>query len=689
MRLPARIALTLFLWGPAGWGVPAVLARVVPAAPADTVIAAPPAGGATRDAASPGTPTWPPLTAEDRQLTRFGNDPSGLSSPAVVLFEEADVDDRAPGGRRQTIHRRVKILTPDGVDRARNTIQLAGGLQRLTEFAARTVLPDGTVLPFDNSKVVRRGVPGGRDEVQFELARPGVGAILEYRYTIVGGPVPDQAGWIFQHEIPVLRSTYLWHPGFGRTSHWTLLKADEFSPTVEPVTAPGRPDSLVAARFELRNLPAVPDEAWGPPFLETRARLMTSYTRLPMTADEYWNLFASQDRERVDRFIAGRERVAEKLLSGAPPPEGFEPRVRRAYDFAQSALQNVDALSGPAAGGVHIPSTADSLLAGGATNGEGIDLLFMAALAVFGIQSERAFVVDRDQAFFHREVPWAGQLSRSLVAVEGAADKVLFFSPGTPDAPPGFIPWYTQGITALLAAANGARFAATPVDEARQNRTTRLATLRLDADGRLTGRVSVAWSGQPEVDARLRWVAHSTRAERDQLQEEWRRLVAGIALDSLEVHNQASRAHNLDISVRVSAPGYGVLTDAGLLVNCAFLSREIRNPFAAGGRQQPVFVPYPRVGEDHLTLLPPVNWRPDSVPQRIDFQNSAGAYHSLWVWNGEALVYERNFSITAARLSAAESPALRELFDSVVAGDGTLASFVQLMLPPSKRGGKP
>lgn len=667
-------------------GAGTAFATVVPASPADTT-------AALREGDRPagGSFAWPRLSAEDRQLTRFGNDPTGVSSPAVILFEEADVDDRAPGGRRQTIHRRLKILTPGGVDRARNTIQLATGLQRLTEFAARTVLPDGTEIPFDPGKVVRRGVPGGREEVQFELPRPGVGAILEYRYTIVGGPAPDQAGWVFQHEIPTLRSTYQWRPGFGRTSHWSLLKADEFTPMVEPVTAPGHPDSLLAARFELRDLAAVPDEAWGPPFLETRARLMTSYTRFPMTPDDYWNLFAARDRERVDRFVAGRERVTEKLLAGTPPPDTFEPRVRRAYEFAQGAVQNVEALAGsaPAGGGAHIPATADSLLAGGATNGEGVDLLFMAALAVFGIKADRAFVVDRDQAFFHREVPWAGQLSRSLVAVEVAADRVLFFSPGTPDAPPGFIPWYTQGITALVATADGARFAPTPVDDAGQNRTLRLATLQLDADGRLTGHVSVAWSGQPEIDARLRWMARSADAERGRLQEEWRRLVKGITLDSLEVQNRADRAHNLKISARVKAPGYGVLSDAGMLVNCAFLSREMRNPFATAGRRQPVFVPYPRIGEDHLTLRPPLNWKPDTVPQRIDFENAAGAYHALWIWNGEALVHERQFSIKAARLTVEEWPALRDLFEAAVAGDGTLASFVPLMLPPSKRGGKP
>lgn len=662
-------------------GLPAARATVVAAAPAS------PVGPA--DTLRTGPAAWPPLSAEDRQLTRFGNDPTGVVSPAVILFEEAEVDDRAPGGRRQTIHRRLKILSDAGADRARNTIQLASGLQRLTEFAARTVLPDGSVVPFDTGKVTRRGVPGGREEVRFELPRAGAGAILEYRYTIVGGPPPDQAGWVFQHEIPTLRSSYKWYPGFGQTSHWTLLQGDSFAPTVEPVTAPGHPDSLLAARFELHDLPGVPDEPWGPPFLETRARLMTTYTRYPMTADEYWNLFARQDRERVERFVAGREKLTEKLLAGAPPPATFEPRVRRAYEFAQGALQNVEALAGAGpGGGVHIPSTADSLLAQAVTNGEGIDLLFMAALDVFGIKADRAFVVDRDQAFFHREVPWAGQLSRSLVAVAVSPDRVLFFSPGTPDAPPGFIPWYTQGITALVTSAEGARFAPTPVDEAAQNGTLRLATLRLDADGGVTGRVTVSWSGQPEVDARLRWMTHVTDADRDRLRDEWRRQVKGLTLDSLEVQNRASREHNLKLSARIKAPGYGALSDVGMLVNCAFLSRETRNPFAVERRQQPVFVPYPRVGEDHLTLSPPPNWKPDTVPTRIDFENAAGAYHALWVWNGEALVYERIFRVTAARLGAEEAYALRDLYDNAVAGDGTLASFVPLMLPPSKRGGK-
>ena len=56
-----------------------------------------------------------------------------------------------------------------------------------------------------------------------------------------------------------------------------------------------------------------------------------------------------------------------------------------------------------------------------------------------------------------------------------------------------------------MARAEGASFAPTPIDDASVNRTLREADVRLDAAGQLAGRVKVSWSGQAEIDARLRW----------------------------------------------------------------------------------------------------------------------------------------------------------------------------------------
>lgn len=632
-------------------------------------------------AAEPHGAPFPPISPAERAFERMPGDPPELTPVAVILFEESTVDDRAAGGRSQDVHRRLKILTPGGVSRARTALTLVAGVQRLVRFEGRTVRSDGTESPLDAAGITRR-TTGGREEIDIRFPDAVPGSIVEYRYRIEGGPVPDQAGWIFQHDVPTLRSTFVWHPGFGRTSHWALLKAEGLDPRVEPVTAPERPDSLLAARFELRNLAAIPDEPWGPPALETRARLVTTYTDLPMAADDYWTAYLQYQREAVAAFTSDRTALAARLRAAGPPPDGFDARVRRAYEFAQSAITNVEIAGEPAP---PLPGTADSLLALGHAGGEGVDLVFLAALAEYGIAAERAWVVDRDQGFFHREVPWAGQFSRSLVAVRGGEGQVVFFSPGTPFAPPGVLPWYTQGITALLSGDSGYQLAPTPVDPAGVNRIARRFTLELELDGTVEGTVEIDFSGQPEMEARLRYPAAALESLRERVAREWQKSLERVRVDSLRILHAERADRNLGLRARLSLPEFAPDVDRGRILNLALLSRELRDPFAAPQRAQPVFVPYPRTVVDNVRLRLGSDWKPASVPERIEFENEAGFYRAFWAYDGEDIVYQRSFGLTATKLEAKGARALSALYRQAIAGDGTLVALSRIVLPPSRR----
>ncbi|HEX7878091.1 MAG TPA: hypothetical protein VF720_01700, partial [Candidatus Eisenbacteria bacterium] len=59
-----------------------------------------------RPAGPAGAADWPKISDEERKLASV--DPAGPG--AVILFEEAEVDDRAAQGRVQSLYRRFKIL---------------------------------------------------------------------------------------------------------------------------------------------------------------------------------------------------------------------------------------------------------------------------------------------------------------------------------------------------------------------------------------------------------------------------------------------------------------------------------------------------------------------------------------------------------------------------------------------------
>jgi hypothetical protein len=623
---------------------------------------------------------WPPIAADERSLAAV--DPDGPG--AIILFEEAVVDDRRPEGRLQTLHRRLKILTDAGGPWADVTLRVDEPLERLVDFAARTVTADGRELTLTSGDGTRARGADGRVEIRFRLPAAEPGAIIEYRYALLGGAPPPVGGWVFQHDIPCRRSTFDWHPRLDVTSRWVLLSADRYDPRVEPLFRRDAPDSLDAARFEIVDLPAAPAEPWGPPPLEGRARVVTIYDETNLAPAGYWTGFTRAAREREREFAAGADRLRDELAALGPPPADFEGRVRRAYEFVQRRIRNTAARGDVS---LPVPPNADSLLAAGAGDPDALNLLFIAALDEFDIPATRAFVVDRDRAFFHADVLSPAQFHRTLVLVQPAPDRAFFFAPGTPFAPPGFIPWYVQGVTAVAAADSGARFVPTPIDPARVNGVKRTTRLTLDERGGLRGRVTLELSGQPELEARQTLaVAGPDGLERDLL-EEWRRALPGVVIDSLTARHVTALDRNLAVDVVFTAPSASRRIDAELLLNLAGVARMPANPLGRGEvpRVSPVLPRWPEVQEDYVTLSLPREWRVETLPEPVSFANEYGRYDARWLYDGRDLLYERILRLEAAWVAPDREPVLRELFDSVTRGDAVLTALGYRPVPPSRR----
>ncbi|TPW11837.1 MAG: hypothetical protein FD129_1579, partial [bacterium] len=357
---------------------------------------------------------------------------------------------------------------------------------------------------------------------------------------------------------------------------------------------------------------------------------------------------------------------------------------RRLYEFAQARLVNTAAAGRPAP---PVPTTVDSLLALGTGGPDAVNLLFIAALEARGIMATRAFTVDRDRAFFHPDILSPTQFHRSLVVVNPTPERAYFFAPGVPFAPPGMLPWYAQGVTAVAASDSGAMFVPTPIDAAGVNRVRRTAKLTLDGDGNLKGHMTVEPSGQLEMELRGTLGLSGRKGLLDQLASAWRPALPSVRLDSLVTRNDGDPSHDLAIDLALDATSIGRRVDAELLINTALVARLDRNPLGSGDapRRQPVLVRWPEVSQDFLTLSLPRDWAVESLPSAVKFSNEFGSYEALWLFDGVNLVYQRSFTLSAARLDPIASRALRELLDQVVAGDSRLVALTFRPVAPSRR----
>src|SRR5882724_4784027 len=82
---------------------------------------------------------WKPITQEDLKYTE-----PGVS--AVILYESEEADDTHSSRQR---YRRIKILSEEGKKYATVGIPYDRGYINIGQIRARTIRPDGTIVPFD------------------------------------------------------------------------------------------------------------------------------------------------------------------------------------------------------------------------------------------------------------------------------------------------------------------------------------------------------------------------------------------------------------------------------------------------------------------------------------------------------------------------------------------------------------
>ena len=141
---------------------------------------------------------WPPITPEDQQIKDVPGIPGAAAIQLYYSYYRDDNDEFV------IEHKRIKILNEAGKRYADVQIKVDPGVL-LTELAARTVHPDGTVAefkgrPFDKTILKTRGLKYAAKA--FTLPEVTTGSIIEYRYKLTWHSrfIAD-ASWAIQGEL--------------------------------------------------------------------------------------------------------------------------------------------------------------------------------------------------------------------------------------------------------------------------------------------------------------------------------------------------------------------------------------------------------------------------------------------------------------------------------------------------------
>lgn len=611
----------------------------------------------------------PPLTDAEKALTAVPGEPN---APAVVLIKRGEFLMAGYGQRTASlssslhIQVRLKILTDEGKSNGEVAIGHSD-YQRLHGFHGRTILPDGRIVPVAaDAKFVRktsRSLKTFTTAVAFPAVQ--VGAILEYEYELWFDSIFFLEPWYFAEEVPVRYSEITF-----KTPLTVAAQAWSRGPArVKVQRQTDRTSNGYITKAWAENIPAVPDDAYGPPYQDLAAQMLmlpTSYTT-EYTRDalmESWPKTCELIGRSYDQAIRKDGGVA-KTARGLAPSGSPRERAETLYRFVRDQIENDGYIGVATDGDRGIGKVLDEHKGDRAQKA----LLLQAMLAAVKVDSHLVWAADRDRGAIDPALPNPRWFDTVLVLLDLDGKKV-YLDPD--DRSLGFgrlRPGY-EGTPALIYDQKKPEGVVLPAAPYEQNLERAEIDLALDAKGRLTGTGTLRLSGQ-KAYPKLDWKADeakATEAWKEWLDKRFREFQVS-AVKVVEAREEGKVTLTWALAQREEE----VLGDEVTLVPSVPLG-PLAQPFVqpATSRRSGVVFDTPYRQEVELRLRWPEGWKLESAPKENNVAGKAGGL-SLDVESKPAersLVYKRRFDITQRRLdTSADYEAGRSLFADVEKSD--------------------
>ena len=600
-----------------------------------------------------------PVTESERRMTSV---PEAPNAPAVVLFKKGTfslIDEKT--GRFSpsfTIEVRRKILTEEG-KKYGEALVYHSKQSKLQDLQGRTVLPDGREVPLPKDAVFKRRL--SRSEKQFvtSIAFPAVevGAILDYRVRLRVFSLFAVEPWYFHEEVPTLFSEITYD--IPRL----LTVRSYISNPLQANIQQGSTGTLEGGRIwaYVRNLPAIPDEPFGPPFEDMASWYLIAPVgikaeRKPVRLLETWATTCELFGDEYDKALKKSTNAARQAPEIAGPGD---PRARAEalYRFVRDQIETEDIP------GVGLPdgTTADSVLAAKRGGSAGKALLLQAMLRAAGMQARAVWAADRDSGRVPTDFPNPRWFDRVIVALD-LEGKRIFLDPSDRSLAFGRLSPYVEGMPALLY--DRANPEIVKLSETPHTDSSRLAKvdLEIDGEGRVTGKGSLTLTGHHAWN-RLRWKPSATEtaeAWKKWLEESYREYtVSGVQV------RESVDEQKVEVAWSLAQREEEVLGDEATLSPSLPLG-PVKQPFheEAPSRLSPILFSYPDHDEVELTVRWPEGWDVDKLPKQVRHDTAAGAVLTSveWADGARSLTYRRQFDLKQRELARQQYPMVQALF---------------------------
>jgi hypothetical protein len=538
---------------------------------------------------------------------------------------------------------------------------------------ARTIHPDGSIVNFDG-KVFEKEIykSGGFKYLVKAFSLPEVqpGSIIEYKYVEQHNTdyyvAPE---WVLQEEL------------FTRYAKFSFKTDDQASFSrlywrnylVPPSLQPKDTSNEMLA-MEVHDMPGLEEEEYMLPrrVLESRVQFFYRSSDEPLkeTPDKYWKRMGKQWNDFAEHFMSRKGAMESEVSQIVAPNDSAETKLRKIYARVQK-IRNTSfdiekTEKEQKRENLKENDNVEDVLKRGYGSGGQLNRLFVGLARAAGFDAGIVYAAGRNENLFNPQMEDPSELNADVVWVH-AGDKDVYLDPASRYYPYGLLPWSETGVDGLRLNKQGGDFVKTPPPKIEDARLERHAELNLDADGNLSGKVSIDYFGQSACVRRLEEREDDDAGKKKDMTD----LVRGLLLPgtSFEVSKMGGWDDNdapVHIEGTVHLANFGTATGRRILTPVTIFSPHQAKAFESAKRVNVIYFHYPYTEHDQITLHAPDGYRLETAPPAQKTPEDRVLDYSLATSaEGNSLVVDRRLNVKSIFFEVKDYAAVRSFFNEV------------------------
>lgn len=617
---------------------------------------------------------WGDISSADLALTQCAFEPQ---AKAMILQDRGEITFSILGGQptlRFTQHQRLKIFDITALEKEKLLIPYYGdgNWEKLLDLDVQVFAPDGKKTKVNASKFTTTKLDENWNAKEIALEKLQNGSIVEYRYEIETTDYGILRPWVFQRSFPNRLSQYF--VVLPEMLEYAVISQNSGIPVETkkiPVAGSMVPGvDLLGTLYQVRNSPSIAPE----PFISS---LNDHHAQIAFQLQSLINSYGGRENIMTTWPNLGKllieadwfggqylgRRTMDKLNGAFQAAYGSngskEEIIAHILEFVSNEIKWNGQFSISSKNGIQKSFSINE------GNSSDINLAVIALCKANKIPAEPMLVSTRNHGKYWEIYPFYQQFN-SVIAYLPDSTGFKLLDATSPFHAVNFasqLHCNKQGW--VVRAENPEWVQFTPPESVENN----LATLTLDAQGTLSGTVTMSFSGHRGVAMKE---ALNKAPSGAFLVEQFTDKYPEAVIDSLTFKNENRRGEPLQVSFFVKIPHAAAVVGDILYLKPVISYKFRENPFKPESRKLPVSFPYPMKIQYIANIKLPAGYAVDKLPAAQNIQlDQNGGKMTLSCTAAETLQFNLRSSIKQLDFDLEAYPDLRAFFEKIEAAAST------------------